>query len=283
MYDVTPVAPTYADDKPRQRASSARASPLRVGVIGSGNIALRLVRHLQDQSDAVLAFAHARNTDALRPSAGEALLPDLDQFTERQPDLVVEAAHPAYVRDWGERILEHASLLPLSVSALGDDDVCNRLLSAARAHRTTVLIPRGALVGLDGISASTWDEVSIEFVKHPSSIGLEQFGRIEPTEGRQILYDGSARGISKVFPRNINAMVALALASTGLDRCRCRMVADASVDGASLEIVARRSDGHELHIIKREPMLGVSGEYLFDSVVQSLDGVVRPWRTMQFV
>lgn len=258
-------------------------SSFRVGVIGSGMIAQRLLDHISRTPGLELAFIHARDPAKLSSAPPDAVLADLASFTDHQADVVVEAAHPVYLDQWGERLLAHADLMPLSVSALGDDDLRNRLTSAAATHGTSLLVSRGALIGVDGLTASSWDDVSIEFVKHPDHIDFEDFGDPGDLSARRVLYEGTVRGISRLFPRNINAMVALALATVGLDRCTCTMISDPAAAFASLEIRARADDGHELHLVKREPMLGVSGEYLFNAIAQGIERPRNGTTALQFV
>jgi aspartate dehydrogenase len=255
----------------------------RLGVIGSGNIARRLVDHAVGTSVFELAFVHARNRSRLE-IADEIWLESLDDLGARRPDLVVEAAHPVYVERWGEAILEQASFLPLSVSALADDALRKTLLDVARGGGHTLYLSRGALVGLDALSTAEWDLVSVEFVKNPQHIDFDAVPHLRDLPaGRSVVYEGPARGIAGLFPRNVNAMVVLALATVGLDALHCRLVADTELDEAELHIDARRADGHRIAVSKFEPMLGVSGEYLFAALLQGIGRAVPGSAALQFV
>lgn len=255
----------------------------RIGIIGSGNIARRLVARFAETVEHELAFVHARSRDGL-PDLGPAYwLDSLADLSARQPDLVIEAAHPVYLEQWGEQILRHAALMPLSASALADDGLRDKLLASAQANGTALYLSRGALVGVDVLSSARWDSVSVEFVKNPEHIDFEAAPEFAEGGARRVIYEGPARGIAGLFPRNVNAMVVLALATVGLDDLHCRLIGDPSIATAELHIDARREDGHRITVSKTEPMVGVSGEYLFDALLQAIRRVTPSRDALQFV
>ncbi|MEJ7928562.1 aspartate dehydrogenase domain-containing protein [Ramlibacter sp. AN1015] len=253
----------------------ARAPKRRIGLIGFGFIGRQVYRRMAADIGGPLeiAFVHNRSPDALAEVPEALRLHDLADIATRRPDLVVEMAHPDYSRRWGEAILRHASLLPLSVTALADDNLRTRMEAQARAAGTTLAIPHGALMGLDSLREwrHAWEEVTITFVKHPSNIDFSAAGG-EPAgvQAGDVLYDGSARGIAHLFPRNVNTMVTCALATVGLDRCRARLVAGATPGLAVAEVTARGSDGSRLEMRKEQPAQGVSGTEMFESQYASL-------------
>lgn len=249
-----------------------RRSPYRVGVIGLGGIGVQLARFLRSAAGYELAFVHNRSP---RPEVEQQLgLPsteDLGRCLEREVDLVVEAAHPAVTHQYGVPILERADYLPVSSSALADDRLRERLERVALDCGTRLLIPHGALVGLDALidSRDMWEYVGITFTKHPGSLdgaAPEVAGAQQPV----LLYDGSVRGIAARYPRNVNSMISLALATTGLDECHARLVADPGATRGRLDIEARGRDGSELRISRAQPMQGVSGSEMFASVLRSV-------------
>lgn len=78
------------------------------------------------------------------------------------------------------------------------------------------------------------------------------------------------RGIAAQFPRNVNTMVTCALATVGLDACRAVLIADPSLDVVSAEVRAIGRDGEVLESIRRQPVVGVSGTEMFESLFHSI-------------
>jgi predicted dinucleotide-utilizing enzyme len=180
-------------------AASARASAprCRVGLIGFGFIGRQVYRRIAGDPSLGLdvAFVHNRSDDALAEVPRDRRLRDLDALAEFTPDLVVEMAHPSYTQRWGEHILRHADYLPLSVTALADDALRDRLVAVAAEAGTSLSIPHGALMGLDSLREwrHQWDEVTITFRKHPSNIDFSESGMTAPAgDAETVLYDGPA-------------------------------------------------------------------------------------------
>ena len=69
--------------------------------------------------------------------------------------------------------------MPLSVTALADDNLRKQLITAARESGHRLLLPRGALVGMDSLFSwrHMWREVTITFRKHPRNLDLARTGR----------------------------------------------------------------------------------------------------------
>ena len=139
----------------------------RIGLIGFGFIGAQVFRRLREQPDLgiEIAFVHNRDRAKLAEVPSELILDDLGSMAERRCDLVVEMAHPDYTRRWGEAILAHADYLPLSVTALADQSLFDRLKAQADRSGKRLLIPHGALIGTDNLveSRHAWGEVEITF------------------------------------------------------------------------------------------------------------------------
>lgn len=248
---------------------------MRVGLIGFGFVGSQVFKRLieRPQLGLEVAFVHNRSTEKLLGVPRELLLEDLSGMAARKPALVVEMAHPRYTREWGEKVLAHADYLPLSVTALADQALLDRLTAQARKSRHRLLIPHGALMGTDNLveSRHLWTEVTISFFKHPANIDFSESG-YDPAQirGETLVYDGPARGIAALYPRNVNTMVTCALATVGLDACRARLVADPALKVGIAEVRAIGRDGALLHMRKEQPMAGVSGTELFESQFASI-------------
>ena len=164
--------------------------------------------------------------------------------------------------------------MPLSVTALADDALRERLLATARASGHHLLLPRGALVGMDSLFSwrHMWREVTITFRKHPRNLDLARTGRnADSITTETVLYDGPVRGIAADYPRNVNTMVTCALATIGLDQCRAP--ADRRSRHSTTPSPKSRpsaTDGSYLSTVKRQPAIGVSGTEMFQSTLRSV-------------
>lgn len=242
---------------------------MRIGLIGFGFIGAELHARIAADIGAVeLAFVHSRSRERLIDIAPDLILDDLAQARTRAPGLIVEIAGPEVTAHHGEDFLAFADYMPLSLTALADDGLRERLQRAATRSGHSLFIAHGALVGLDSLVEwrAMWDQVTISFRKPPRSLGLDPAAIDRET----MLFDGSVRDAAARYPHNVNAMVACALATVGLDRCRARLIADPAIDHLELAIEAIGRDGARLTIERRQPAIGVSGSEMAAAVHRSL-------------
>ena len=160
------------------------------------------------------------------------------------------------------------------------------MLAAARAAGTSLAIPHGALLGLDSLHEWRvhWSDVVISFFKNPANIDFRDAG-IDPAgiHAETVLYDGPTRGIASLYPRNINTMITCALATTGLDACRARLVAVPGLNVAIAEVISTGRDGARLTMRKEQPVVGVSGTEMFASQFASIQRAAGARETLAFV
>ena len=255
---------------------------MRIGLVGFGFIGAELYRRIAaDDGPGEIIFAHSRSRERLAGVPDDLILDDLSKASDLAPDLIVEVAGPEISHRHGAAFLAFADYMPLSLTALSDAALYDRLTLAAARSGRSLFVAHGALVGLD--SLVEWqgmrDEVAISFRKPPANLGISG---IEAT-WESLLFDGSARDIAMRYPHNVNAMVACALATVGLDRCRARLVADPAIDHLELAVEARGRDGSSLSICRRQPARGVSGSEMAAAVYSSVCRVGGPSGAMAFV
>jgi aspartate dehydrogenase len=167
-----------------------------------------------------------------------------------KPDHVIEAAGHAAVVSHGEEILRSGcSLYLLSVGSLAHEELRTRLIAAAEAGKSRILIPAGALAGFDGLLTMNRDQLSS--VKYTSVKPVRAWhgtpaARAYPLEQltqRTVIFSGNAGEAARLFPKNANLAAAVALAGIGFDRTEVELVADPFVDGnqGTVQAVSRSS------------------------------------------
>jgi aspartate dehydrogenase len=229
-----------------------------VGVIGYGAIGRPLVEAVArgEAGDARVVAVLVRDPGRYRTVPGDALLTgDQSTFLAQASDLVVEAGGHDAVRQHGEAVLANGrDLMVVSVGAFADEELLARLQAAARAAGRQILVPSGAIAGLDAIGAAAvgeLDEVTITSRKPPEAwrgtpAESEALGATEP----RLLYEGSARAGVRLFPQNVNVAAAVSLAGIGLERTTMRVYADPSITHNTHEVRARGAFG-ELQLLLR--------------------------------
>ena len=260
----------------------------RIGLIGFGFVGAELYRTVASGAHPGLeiAFVWNRSPEKLHEVPPALRLSDLAQVRDRGADLVIEGAHPAITAEHGASILGSADYMPLSVTALADDELRAALISAAAASGHRLLLPQGALIGTDALFQwrHMWRDVTVTFRKHPRNLDFAASGQGNAgLEGETVLYDGPVRGIAALYPRNVNTMVTCALATVGLDRCRARLIADPKLEHAVAEVEALGEDGSYLSTVKRQPAIGVSGTEMVASTLRSLLKATATLGDMDFV
>ena len=150
-------------------------------------------------------------------------------------DVVVECA-PAAVFD---RIARPAVAAGRLLMVLSCGQLLDRpeLVEQAAATGARILVPSGALLGLDAVRAAA--EGGIESVtmmtrKPPGGLAgapyVEQNGiDLQAVTEPKLIFSGSAREAVRGFPANVNVAVALSLAGIGADRTTIEIWADPTV------------------------------------------------------
>jgi aspartate dehydrogenase len=247
----------------------------RIGLIGLGYIGRYVYEQVTARPELGLeiAFAHDLAPERLAGLPADLVLKDIRAFASRRPDLVVEMAHPAVSQEFGEMFLRQADYMPLSMTAFADAKVEQRLLNTARDSGTCLLIPHGAVVGLENIfeGRDLWEEVTMVMKKNPKNLDFAAAPHLKPVEAVKptVLYDGPTRGICPLFPRNVNSHATVALAGIGFERTRSVLIADPSLDVSVIEITAR-GKGVAMKIERANPLKGVSGVFTLNSTLAAV-------------
>jgi aspartate dehydrogenase len=215
---------------------STTKKTLRIGLAGLGAVGLDVARRLLDGIDGLTLTAVAvRDADKVRrvlPQIGDLIA--LRTFTALADDcdVVVECLPPALFRDIAISALDKGRIfMPLSVAQLlqnGD------LIERAKTTGARILVPSGALLGLDAVRAAAEGTIhSVKMITRKPPNGLdgapylvERGISLKNLDKPMKVFDGSARDGAKGFPTNVNVAAALSLAGIGPDRTQLEIWAD---------------------------------------------------------
>lgn len=214
-------------------------APITVAIAGLGAIGFTVARRL-DQGIEGLALAAVSARDLPKATARVAgfkrkvrVLP-LSQLAQAA-DVVVECVPAAHFADLAEQVLSNGLILvPLSVGGLlARPD----LIELAKAKGGRILVPSGAILGLDAVRAAAEGEikrVTLTTRKPPGGLAgapyLEAHGIVlDNLRQPRLVFDGNARDAALGFPANVNVGAALSLAGFGPEATRVQIWADPGV------------------------------------------------------
>jgi aspartate dehydrogenase len=217
-------------------SSKRAAAPLRVAIVGLGPIGIGVMEALDRGIDGlVLSAVSVQHPDKHRERLARltkppAILP-IDGLVD-VADIVIECAPSTLVRSIVAPFVKAGKMaVVLSAGALLEND---DLIELARANGGQVVVPTGALIGLDAVTAAAVGEIrSVRMLTRKPVRGLvgapyivENKIDIESITEPLRIFEGTAREAAKGFPANLNVAVALSLAGIGPDRTRLEIWAD---------------------------------------------------------
>jgi aspartate dehydrogenase len=212
---------------------------LRVAIAGLGSIGSKIATAL-DQGIEGLALCAVAVRDPVKHQAfisGLRCPPQImpiDQLGDAA-DIVVECAPSNHLRSIVEPAVKRGkAAVVVSVGGLLDNF---DLVDLARANGGRIIVPTGALIGLDAVNAAAIGNIhSVKMVTRKPIDGLkgapfivENNVDIDNLREPLKLFEGTAREAAKGFPANLNVAVALSLAGVGPDRTSVQIWADPTV------------------------------------------------------
>ena len=231
---------------------------MRIGLIGFGTIARELLARLPGTLDgaapvvaAVLSERTLERRGGGKPADGlEATFGTARELLAWGPELVIECAAHAGVEAHVPPCLRHGvDVIVVSVGALADGDLHARLEQEARRGGGRMILPAGAIGGLDLLGAlgqAGLESVRYRSVKPPAAwrgSPAEDLLDLDAVDSPATFFEGDARGAARDFPKNANVAATLALHGLGFERTEVRLVADPGASGNTHEIEARGASG----------------------------------------
>ncbi|MFC3109398.1 aspartate dehydrogenase [Undibacterium arcticum] len=215
---------------------------LHVSMIGYGAIGAGVMELLKSDPEVVFdvvivpeaALASAGPmVRALAPQARVAVRLDYDGV---RPDLLIECAGHGAIEEHILPALERGiACMVVSIGALCEPGLAERLEQAARRGKTQVQLLSGAIGAIDALSAAKiggLDSVVYTGRKPPGAwkdTPAEALFALDALDGVTVIFEGSAREAARLYPKNANVAATLALAGLGLDHTQVRLLADPAV------------------------------------------------------
>lgn len=207
---------------------------LRIAIAGYGAIGKSLARSLLAGIPGLRLAAIGVRDPATPPPDPGVIVTDVASLAAHA-DIVVECAPAAILPAIAEPALAAGrTVVVLSCAALLQHP---GLVELARAHGGRILVPTGALLGLDAVAAAaegTIHSVRMTTRKPPGGLagaphlvrnGIDVANLAEPLR----VFSGTAREAAIGFPANVNVAAALSLAGIGPDRTTIEIWADPGV------------------------------------------------------
>lgn len=212
---------------------------LRVGIGGLGAVGLPVARWLDNGVEgltlsAVSAGDKVRAKGRVADFKGKVPVVTLGELAGLA-DVIVECTRPELFAEVAEPAIRAGRVfMPLSVTSL-----LAHMDLIALAHETgaRIIVPTGALLGLDALraaAAGTVHSVTMVTRKPPKGLakakfvveqGLDLSGLSAPLK----LYEGTVADAAGKFPANVNVAVALGLAGIGPEKTQYEIWADPGV------------------------------------------------------
>ncbi|MHA1164577.1 MAG: aspartate dehydrogenase [Alphaproteobacteria bacterium] len=235
--------------------SSTKTAPLRLGIAGLGAIGMTLARLVDSGAIPGMALACVSASDEVRAKqrvAGFRHPPQIVPLGALADDagIIVECIPAAHFMEVAQSaLLKGRIFMPLSVGVLLDH---MELVDLAREHGGRIIVPTGALIGLDAVRAAASAGItSVKLVTRKPPAGLmdapyvvENGITLEGLSEPKLLFSGSAREAAKGFPANLNVAAALALAGAGPDATEVEIWADpqATRNSQSVTVTSKGAD-----------------------------------------
>lgn len=219
---------------------------MKIAIIGHGAIAAYVRGHLASLGISEIAqiVRHGKEAAGTPP-----LIADLADLPDT-PDLIVDCGgHAALAAHGPVALLRGIDVLTVSLGALADSDLHDRLLVAAQQGGARLHLNSGAIGGLDalrGARMGAMTNVTYTGRKPPQGwqgSPAETVLDLDRITAPAIHFQGTARQAALAYPKNANVAAAVALAGVGFDDTQVTLIADPTIQTNMHEISAKGAFG----------------------------------------
>lgn len=199
----------------------------------------------------------------------------IDDIIALAPDIVVETASPAAMKEIAVELLSHGiSIVTLSVGALADEAFYAMVARTASDSGAKVYIASGATGGFDVLqTVALMGDADAHFFneKGPDALkGTPVYDDSLQSEKREVFH-GTAREAIGLFPTKVNVTVAASRASVGPEKMDVSMVSTPGFTGDTQRVEIRNR-----HVRAVVDVYSATSEIAAWSVVRVLRNISSP-------
>eukprot|EP01084_Bolivina_argentea_P063108 115270_1 len=178
-------------------------------------------------------------------------------------DIIIECAPPTIFDTIMESLIlsgkyENKIFIPVSsgglisyYSQIFDNNENTNILKQCNNR---ILIPSGAVLGIDGIGShfmsNTLKSVVIKTTKNPKSLPKEYE---HSSNDKKCIFNGSVAEAIKLFPANVNVSVIISMAGIGIEKTKIEIWSDNNIERNTHEIVMESECGANTIIVQGIP------------------------------
>ena len=214
----------------------ARAGKVKIGIVGCGAIGSRMAESIQKDLNQVcrLTALYDIDTDKAERLARilrrKGIVKGSIKELIKDCDCMIEAVSAKNTRTLIRQALEaKRSVLSMSVGKLLN---APELFTLARKNKSHLLLPSGAIAGLDAIKAASLvgiDRITLTTRKPLSGFSgnpylIKNNVDLSKIMKETVLFEGGVSEAVRVFPKNINVAATLALASQCRRKLKIRII-----------------------------------------------------------
>lgn len=231
----------------------------QIGIIGFGAIGRDLSGRLIREGHTVTVLVRPGSASRAGIPAAVRAVESAEELIAAGPALVVEAAGQAALASLAPALLSAGlTVIAASTGSLGDPALFERLEVSARRGGSRLIVPAGALGGLDYLAAFRGEpDAAVRYTsRKPPAAWREELAAVGQDAialtGAVILFEGTAPEAARRYPRNLNAGLTVALAVAPAP-VTVRVVADPAVVLNTHEIEAESTLGTALMRFANRP------------------------------
>lgn len=240
---------------------------IHVAMVGCGAIGAEVLKLVYGDTsisiDTVLmapASQHKARPVLAKYAPKAVLLGSLDQATT-MPDLLVECAGHSAIEEHVLPALERGvPCLVVSIGALSEEGLPERLERAALKGGTQVQLLSGAIGGIDALAAAKvggLDAVVYTGRKAPLAwmgTPAEQVCDLASLTQAKLIFEGNAQQAAATYPKNANVAATLALAGLGMQATQVKLYADPAAVGNTHHVEAHGAFGSMELTMRGKPL-----------------------------
>jgi aspartate dehydrogenase len=261
----------------------------KLGIAGLGAIGMKVARMIDAGTvpGISLAAVSANDRDRAASRVSDFKSPPtvctLGELSN-QADIIIECAPAAVFAEVANPAIEKGRcFMPLSVGALLDH---LSLVDRARETGARIIVPTGALIGLDTVRAMAVGEIKsvrLETRKPPGGLAgaphlVNNKIDVENLSEALCVFRGTAREAARAFPANVNVAAALGLAGLGPDKTTVEVWADPAVNRNHQTVTIISDSGEATMSIANIPSEENprTGRIVANSVIATLHRMTSP-------